>query len=90
MGILLFIVFGIVIGFLARAIMPGDQKMGLVMTMILGIAGSFLGGFLGSLVTDRPVFDLHTAGFLGSLLGAIVLLVLGGTLFRGSSSRPLV
>ncbi len=89
MGILLFIVFGMVIGFLARAIMPGDQKMGLVMTMLLGIAGSFLGGFLGSLVTDRPIFDLHTAGFIGSLIGAIVLLVLGGTLFRGSS-RPLV
>ncbi len=70
--------------------MPGDQKMSLVMTMILGVAGSFLGGFIGSLVTDRAVFDLHTAGFLGSLLGAIVLLVLGGTLFRGTSSRPLV
>jgi uncharacterized membrane protein YeaQ/YmgE (transglycosylase-associated protein family) len=82
MGILLFIAFGFVIGLLARAIMPGDQKMGWVMTIVLGIAGSFLGGFLASLVTDHRVLDFHTAGVIGSIIGALVLLFAAGPLFR--------
>ena len=51
MGLVLFLVFGLIVGFLARAIMPGTQKMGLIATMILGVVGSFVGGFLVSLVT---------------------------------------
>jgi uncharacterized membrane protein YeaQ/YmgE (transglycosylase-associated protein family) len=82
MGILLFIVFGFVIGLIARAVMPGDQKMGLLMTTLLGVAGSFVGGFLASLVTDHRVMDFHTAGFIGSILGAVALLFLGGALSR--------
>jgi uncharacterized membrane protein YeaQ/YmgE (transglycosylase-associated protein family) len=74
MSILLFIVFGFVIGLLARAVMPGEQKMGLAMTTGLGMAGSFIGGFIGSLLTDSRVTDLNTAGFIGSLVGALVLL----------------
>jgi uncharacterized membrane protein YeaQ/YmgE (transglycosylase-associated protein family) len=76
MGIILFIVFGLIVGFIARALMPGRQKMSWVMTGLLGIAGSFIGGFVLSLVTDRRVTDLHTAGIIGSVLGAILLLVL--------------
>lgn len=82
MGILLFIVFGFVVGLIARAIMPGDQKMGLLMTTLLGIAGSFVGGFLASLVTDTRVTDFSTAGFIGSVIGAIALLFIGGALSR--------
>jgi uncharacterized membrane protein YeaQ/YmgE (transglycosylase-associated protein family) len=82
MGLLLFIVFGFVIGLLARALMPGDQKMGFLMTTVLGIAGSFIGGFLASLVTDHRVLDFHTAGFIGSIIGALVLLAIGGGLLR--------
>ena len=74
MGILVFIVFGFVIGLIARAIMPGEQRMGLVMTALLGIGGSLIGGFIASLVTDHRVMDFHTAGFIGSVLGAIILL----------------
>jgi uncharacterized membrane protein YeaQ/YmgE (transglycosylase-associated protein family) len=48
MGILMFIVFGFVIGLLARAILPGSQKMGFLMTAGLGIAGSFIGGFIAA------------------------------------------
>jgi uncharacterized membrane protein YeaQ/YmgE (transglycosylase-associated protein family) len=82
MGILLFIVFGFVVGLIARAIMPGEQRMGLLMTTLLGIAGSFVGGFLASLVTDVRVTDFSTAGFIGSLIGAIALLFIGGALSR--------
>ncbi|MET0411709.1 MAG: GlsB/YeaQ/YmgE family stress response membrane protein [Polyangiaceae bacterium] len=82
MGILLFIVFGFVVGLLARALLPGRQAMGLIATTGLGIAGSFIGGFLVSLFTHRPVTELHTAGMLGSILGAIVLLAIVSGLSR--------
>src|SRR6185369_859495 len=78
MGILLFIVFGLVVGFLARAIMPGTQSMGLIATALLGVAGSFVGGFLVALVTQNRVTDLNTAGVIGSIVGALLLLFLVG------------
>ncbi|MEO8903470.1 MAG: GlsB/YeaQ/YmgE family stress response membrane protein [Polyangiaceae bacterium] len=74
MGILLFIVFGFLVGLLARAIMPGTQKMGFISTILLGIAGSFIGGFLVALLTSSRVTDLNTAGVIGSVVGALVLL----------------
>ena len=74
MSIILFVVFGFVVGLLARAIMPGTQAMGVVYTILLGIAGSFVGGFLVSLVTRNRVTDLNTAGVIGSVLGALLLL----------------
>jgi uncharacterized membrane protein YeaQ/YmgE (transglycosylase-associated protein family) len=80
MSIVLFLVFGLVVGFLARAVMPGTQKMGLIATMILGVVGSFVGGFLVSLVTDQRVTDLNTAGIIGSIVGALVLLLVMGKL----------
>lgn len=83
MGILLFLVFGVVVGLIARAIMPGKQGMGLVMTMVLGIAGSFIGGFLASLVTHNRVLDFHTSGLIGSVIGAVVLLAIAGVSMRG-------
>jgi uncharacterized membrane protein YeaQ/YmgE (transglycosylase-associated protein family) len=82
MGIVTFLIFGLVVGLLARALMPGRQSMGFLMTIVLGVAGSFLGGFLVSLVTEHRVTDLHTAGFVGSILGAIVLLMIGGGFAR--------
>ena len=80
MAILLFLLFGLVVGFIARAVMPGTQKMGLIATMVLGVVGSFVGGFLVSLVTDHRVTDLNTAGIIGSILGALLLLVVMGKL----------
>jgi uncharacterized membrane protein YeaQ/YmgE (transglycosylase-associated protein family) len=86
MSIILFIVFGLVVGLIARAVLPGRQSMGLVGTTLLGIAGSFVGGFLVSLVTHNRITDLNTAGMVGSILGAIVLLVLAS---RFSGRRAL-
>ena len=82
MGILLFLLFGFVIGLLARALMPGDQKMGILMTTGLGIAGSLIGGFLGALVTDNRVLDFNTAGMIGSIIGALLLLAVVGMAAR--------
>jgi uncharacterized membrane protein YeaQ/YmgE (transglycosylase-associated protein family) len=82
MGIVLFLVFGLIVGLIARAIMPGEQRMGLLMTTVLGVVGSFIGGFLSSLITDRSVTDLHTAGFIGSIIGAVLLLAIVGGVSR--------
>ena len=82
MNILLFLVFGLVVGLLARAVMPGRQSMSLLMTMLLGVVGSFVGGFLAALVTDTRVTDFNTAGLIGSIIGALVTLFVAGGLFR--------
>ncbi len=76
MGLLLFVVFGLVVGFLARAILPGRQSMGMVMTAILGMVGSLLGGFVGSMISDHDVTRVHSAGLIGSVLGALIVLAL--------------
>lgn len=86
MSIILFLVFGLVVGFLARAIMPGSQKMGWLATMLLGVVGSFIGGFLGALITSSRVLDFNTAGIIGSLIGALIALAIGG----GRRSRAIV
>jgi uncharacterized membrane protein YeaQ/YmgE (transglycosylase-associated protein family) len=84
MGLILFLVFGLVVGFIARAIMPGTQKMGLLATMLLGVAGSFIGGFIGALLTDSRVLEFNTSGLIGSILGALIALaVAGGVFTRG-------
>ena len=76
MGLLAFLVFGLVVGFIARALMPGRQSMGIFATAGLGVAGSFLGGLIGTLLTGRSMFVLHTAGWIGSILGALAVLAL--------------
>ena len=87
MSILLFAVFGLVVGLIARAIMPGRQSMGLVATTLLGIVGSFIGGLVGSLIGGGRVFELHTAGIIGSILGALLVMFLVGA---GGRRRALV
>jgi uncharacterized membrane protein YeaQ/YmgE (transglycosylase-associated protein family) len=83
MGILWLLVVGLVAGLIARAIVPGRQSMGLLMTALLGIVGSFVGGFIGSLFTRRSILDLHPTGLIMSVVGAIVVLMLVGWAGRG-------
>lgn len=79
MGIIAFLVIGLLAGLIARALMPGNQSMGLVATTLLGVVGSFVGGFIGSLFrSDGRVFDLHPTGLLFSVLGALAVLFLVG------------
>jgi len=76
MGLLLFVLFGLIVGFLARAILPGRQSMGLIMTAVLGMVGSLLGGFIGSLIAHDDVTRVHSAGLIGSVVGALIVLAL--------------
>jgi uncharacterized membrane protein YeaQ/YmgE (transglycosylase-associated protein family) len=84
MGIIAFIIIGFIAGLIARAIMPGRQSMGLLATTLLGIAGSFVGGLIGSLFSpNRRLFDLHPSGILMSVVGAMLVLFIMGYAGRG-------
>lgn len=80
MQLLLFLIvlalFGAAVGFLARLLVPGPDTMGFLATVALGIAGSFLGGFLASLLLEGEL-ELRGSGLIGSILGAILILLLG-------------
>jgi uncharacterized membrane protein YeaQ/YmgE (transglycosylase-associated protein family) len=76
--IIVLVVVGFVIGLIARALVPGRDNMGCISTTLLGIVGSFVGGFLQQLIEHHhfEVHKFHTVGIIGSILGAIVLLIL--------------
>ncbi len=78
MSILMFVLFGLIVGFLARAIMPGRQSMGFIATALVGIGGSFLGGIIGNVISGAPILDLHASGFIGSIIGSLIVLALMG------------
>lgn len=72
-------IVGLIVGYLARFFYPGAVPMSMLWTMILGIAGSLLAGF----VTSRGAAGFHRAGLLASILGAIVLIFVGRMLHIG-------
>lgn len=76
MGIISMIVVGFIVGLLSRAIMPGDQKMGWIMTSILGIVGAFVAGYLGQAMGWYVPGE--GAGWIGSIVGAIIVLFIYG------------
>jgi len=71
-GVLGWIVFGLIVGVIAKLLMPGRDPGGFIVTMLLGIAGALVGGFLGRALGWYGPND--GAGFLMSLVGAVVLL----------------
>ncbi len=74
--ILSWIAFGLIVGFVARALVPGTQSMSAPATVLIGVAGSFVGGLAGNLLAGFPALHVHAAGFIGSILGAIMIVVL--------------
>jgi uncharacterized membrane protein YeaQ/YmgE (transglycosylase-associated protein family) len=76
-------IVGFVVGLIARAILPGTQSIGIILTAVLGIAGSFVAGFIGQAIGWYQAGQ--GAGFIGSVVGA-VLLLWGYGKFKGSST----
>jgi uncharacterized membrane protein YeaQ/YmgE (transglycosylase-associated protein family) len=72
MQFILFLIFGLIVGALARLIVPGREPGGWVVSMLLGIVGAFLGGFLGRAMGMYGE-DVRTGGFIMSLIGAVVV-----------------
>jgi uncharacterized membrane protein YeaQ/YmgE (transglycosylase-associated protein family) len=71
-----FLLTGFIVGLLARAVLPGSDKMGFLATTLVGILGSLIGGFLGGLISKpKEGSAFHPAGFFMSIVGAIVLLL---------------
>lgn len=70
------IIIGLVAGFIARALVPGKQSMTVVQTIILGIVGSFIGGFLGRLLFHHGGGFVQTSSWLGSIIGALIALLI--------------
>ncbi len=84
MHFLYFLLFGLVVGAIARFLVPGRESGGWLTSLVIGVAGSFVGGFLGRGLGFYG--DGRSAGFLMSLLGAVVLLIGYHALTRRSSS----
>ena len=76
--IVILIVIGLIVGLIARLLVPGRDNIGILGTILLGIVGSFVGGFLQQLIEFHHLEVTHFAatGFIGSIIGAIVLLLI--------------
>jgi uncharacterized membrane protein YeaQ/YmgE (transglycosylase-associated protein family) len=76
MGILSWIIMGLIVGVLAKWIMPGKDPGGIIVTICIGIAGAFLGGLIGSLLGIGDVSGFNLISFILAIGGAILLLLL--------------
>ncbi len=83
--ILFLIVIGLISGFVARAVVPGNDSMSIAATILLGMVGSFIGGFIGYLLFKKDGEDgaFQASGIIGSIVGAIIALLV----YRAVSGR---
>ena len=70
------IIIGLVAGFIARVLVPGQQSMSIVATILLGIVGSFVGGFLGRLLFHHGSGFVQPSSWIGSIIGAVIALLI--------------
>ena len=70
------ILVALVVGVMARALLPGKDEIGCGGSIVIGWLGSFVGGFLGSLIGDGSIFRVRRSGIIGSIIGAVVLLLI--------------
>lgn len=76
MGILSWVIFGLIAGALAKLIMPGDDPGGIIVTILIGVAGAVVGGFIASMVGLGSVSGFNFGSFIIAIVGAIILLAL--------------
>ena len=87
MGILAWIVLGLIAGAIAKAIMPGKDPGGVIVTMLIGIVGAFLCGFLGNLITGSGLNGFSLWSILLAVVGALLLLWIYRATTRSSATR---
>jgi uncharacterized membrane protein YeaQ/YmgE (transglycosylase-associated protein family) len=80
--VIVWCVFGLVAGAIARLLVPGPDRMGCFGTIILGIVGSLVGGFLSRLIFRPPGDEFSPAGLFGAIVGGVIVLVIYRRLFR--------
>ncbi|MCX6463641.1 MAG: hypothetical protein NTW05_08620 [Pseudonocardiales bacterium] len=84
-----FIVAGLVIGALARLIKPGKQRLSILATLLLGLAGSVIGGVIANLLGTGDIFELNVLGFVVAVIAAVALIgVAEGLSARRAAGRP--
>lgn len=79
-----FIVFGLVVGALARLLLPGRQNLSLIVTLLIGLAGSVIGGLVANALGTGDIFELNVLGAVVAIISAIVLIVV---VDRGAATR---
>lgn len=87
--ILVLLVVGLIAGFVARALVPGPDPMGVLGTIVLGVIGSFIGGFLGYLLFHKDASQgaLQPSGIIGSIIGAVIALLIYRAVSRRTGTR---
>jgi uncharacterized membrane protein YeaQ/YmgE (transglycosylase-associated protein family) len=78
MGIIAFLILGLIAGAIAKVLLPGDDPGGIIVTMLIGVVGALLGGFLGGLLFDvNPVNEFWSIStWLAAIIGSIILLLI--------------
>ena len=84
MGIIGWIVMGLIAGAVAKLILPGRQGGGWIATLILGVVGAFVGGFIGNFVFGLDISGFNFQTFLTALVGSLIVLLIYGFVTRGS------
>ena len=87
MGIIGFIVFGLFVGAVARLIKPGKQNLSLLMTLLLGLAGSVIGGLVANLLGTGDIFELNFLGAVVAIIAAVLLIGVAEGMSGKSRSR---
>jgi len=87
MQILGLILVGLIIGLLARLLLPGRQKIGLALTLLLGVLGALLGGVVASLLGTGNIWELNVLGFIVAVLASIGLLAVAQTAGLGGMEK---
>ena len=85
LGIIVWLIIGLLAGLIARAVVPGADSMGVGATLVLGLIGSLVGGFLGNLFVEGQL-ELEAAGIIGSIIGAVIALLI----YRSMGARSRV
>jgi len=87
MQILGLILVGLIIGLLARMLLPGRQKIGLALTLLLGVLGALIGGVVASLLGTGNVWELNVLGFIVAVLASVALLAVAQTAGLGGMEK---
>jgi len=86
MGIIGFLVFGLVVGAVARLIKPGKQNLSILMTLLLGVVGSVIGGIIANLLGTGDIMELNILGAIVAIVAAVLLIGVA----EGMSSKKRV
>ncbi|WP_425615126.1 GlsB/YeaQ/YmgE family stress response membrane protein [Anatilimnocola sp. NA78] len=85
-SVISWIVFGLIVGAIARLLVPGKQSMNWIATIVLGVIGSFVGGGISWLIFGSPDGAVNPAGWIMSIIGAVVLVLIYGRVMSSQAT----